>query len=249
MAQPQFEVIKHFILNKIEQGAWVPGDGVPSENALAEQFCVSRMTARRALSELTDAGVLQRVRGAGTFVAEQLPTGSFLEIQSIDDEIKQRGHTHRARVLALESLTVDQTLHAWLQLEEGEQCYYSKVLHFENDVPIQLEERFINRALVPEYLAQDFSLVTPSKYLSSIVPLSEADHWIEAVRAEDDVHRLLKIKKTTPCLKISRRTYTQKGYALNSKPQTARTQKNTIVNFAMLYHPGDRYRLGGHLNY
>ena len=241
MPKPQFEVIKNFILKRIEHGKWRPGDGVPSENVLAEKFAVSRMTARRALSELTDSGVLERVRGAGTFVAEQLPTGSFMEIQSIAQEIAARGHRHRAEVIALEKCKVDCNIKKMLHLEHSDICAFSRVLHFENDIPIQLEERYINTTLVPDYLNQDFSQITPSEYLSTITPLSEADHWIEAVFCQNDISNLLKIKKTTPCLKISRRTFTRK----NNTPKS----KNEIVNFALLFHPGDRYRLGGHLNY
>ncbi|VUD51785.1 Mannosyl-D-glycerate transport/metabolism system repressor MngR [Thalassocella blandensis] len=246
MNQPQFEVIKRFILKKIEQGTWRPGDGVPSENALSEKFSVSRMTARRALSELTDSGVLERVRGAGTFVAEQLPMGSFLEIQSIAREITARGHRHHAEVITLESRKIDakikNLLHLdLLHLDSAATCAYSQVLHFENDVPIQLEERFINTRLVPDYLKQDFTQITPSDYLSEVTPLSEADHWIEAVSCPKEIHRLLKMKQATPCLKISRRTFTRK--------QSTKRHRTDVVNFAVLYHPGDRYRLGGHLNY
>lgn len=241
MPKPQFEVIKNFILKNIEQGCLRPGDGVPSENALADKFCVSRMTARRALSELTDSGVLERIRGAGTFVSEQLPTGSFMEIQSIAKEIELRGHQHRAEVITLELREVDTKIQKLLLLDMHASCAFSRVLHYENERPIQVEERLVNTQLVPGYLEQDFSQITPSDYLSSVTPLSEADHWIEAVPCEGNIHKLLKMKKTTPCLKISRRTFTRK--------HTTRKAKNDIVNFATLFHPGDRYRLGGHLNY
>lgn len=241
MSKPQFEVIKTFILRRIERGVWRPGDTVPSENTLAEQFTVSRMTARRALSELTAIGVLERVRGAGTFVAEQLPTGSFLEIQSIAKEIALRHHEHRAEVLKLESRKADPFIQKLLHLELGDNCFYSQVLHYENKRPIQLEERFINATLVPDYLKQDFTKTTPSDYLSDVTPLSEADHWIEAVQCPREFYALLDMENTVPCLKISRRTFSRRGNSSRSK--------NTIVNFAFLYHPGDRYRLGGHINY
>ena len=104
MAAPRYEVIKKHIVSKVEKGLWLPGHTVPSENQLAEKFAVSRMTARRAVTELTEAGVLTRVQGSGTFIAEQLPTGSVLEIRTIDAEILDRGHTHRAEVLTLNAI-------------------------------------------------------------------------------------------------------------------------------------------------
>jgi len=214
---------------------------VPSENQLAELFDVSRMTARRALNELTQAGVLERIQGAGTFVAEQLPTGSLLEIRNIADEITERGHRHQADVITLASRRTKVENQALLRLNIGDTYWYSQVLHLENGEPLQLEERFVNAAIVPDYLEQDFTQITPSAYLTNITPLSEADHWVEAINAEREICSVLKMKKQQPCLKISRRTY--------SHNQGRRNKKLNIVSFAYLYHPGDRYRLGGHLNF
>jgi GntR family histidine utilization transcriptional repressor len=241
MSKPRFEVIKQHILGHIEKGSWLPGDNVPSENQLAEQFSVSRMTARRALTELTGSGVLERIQGAGTFVATQLPTGSLLDIRNIAEEINERGHSHHARVLCLEARKADKQVQHMLTINIGDRYWFSRVLHFENDSPIQIEDRFVNAAMAPEYLHQDFSAITPSAYLTQVTPLSEADHWIEATQLDAELCALLKMQKTQPCLKISRRTYTYKN--------TIKNKRLEIVNFAYLYHPGNRYRLGGHLNF
>lgn len=242
MAKPRFEVIKSHVLNKINKGQWKPGDAVPSENQLAERFSVSRMTARRALSELTESGVLERIKGAGSFVAERLPTGSLLSIRNIADEILERGHTHNAEVLKLASQTVTEQNRHLLALPVDTKIWYSRVLHYENGTPIQLEDRFVNADLVPDYLTQDFTQQTPSAYLSQISPLSEADHWVEAVLLPTELRQHLDMPKSQPCLKISRRTYSQRLSSAGKKSAQ-------VVNFAYLYHPGDRYRLGGHLHF
>ena len=241
MSAPKFLQIKQHIVSKVEGGRWLPGDPVPSENQLAEQFSVSRMTARRALTELTEAGVLARSQGAGTFVADQLPTGSLLEIRNIADEIRQRGHEHSAQVMALETRLVDES--QLPQLGFSGEVFFSRVLHCENDQPLQLEERYVNPALVPEYLAQDFTLQTPNAYLNEVCPLSEADHWVEAVLLSGQKAKWLAMDKTQPCLKVTRRTFGR------VKPTNKRTNKSKtgVVSFALLYHPGSRYRLGGHL--
>ncbi|MBU2864675.1 UTRA domain-containing protein [Reinekea forsetii] len=244
MATPRFEVIKKHIIGYIEQGDWRPGDAVPSENQLAEQFEVSRMTARRALTDLTEAGVLERVQGAGTFVAEQLPTGSLLEIRNIADEIHERGHKHIAKVICLEQRTVTEAETKLIGLPVGAAFFYSQVKHIEEDTlghqeVIQLEERYVNSEVAPDYLQQDFTQITPSAYLTSVSPLSQADHWVEAILAPTNIEQKLEISTGTPCLKLSRRTY--------SFRQNPSTKQKFIVNFAVLYHPGPGYRLGGHL--
>jgi GntR family histidine utilization transcriptional repressor len=244
MSTPRYEVIKQHIIAHIEQGNWRPGNSVPSENQLAEQFAVSRMTARRALTELTESGVLERIQGAGTFVAEQLPTGSLLEIRNIADEIHERGHTHIAQVITLEARTASEAEAILIGLPVGSPYFYSRVRHIEQDTlgkqeVIQLEERYVNADVAPDYLLQDFTQITPSAYLSSVSPLSQADHWVEAILATPEIEALLEIPQGTPCLKLSRRTYSYR--------ENAAKKQKFIVNFAVLHHPGPRYRLGGHL--
>ena len=73
MLQPRYQVIKNHLLEQIEAGVLVPGTRVASENQLSQQFQVSRMTARRALKELSDAGYLFRSQGLGTFIADARP--------------------------------------------------------------------------------------------------------------------------------------------------------------------------------
>ena len=92
MSVPKFAQIKEFILENIRSGAWQENHRVPSENELTNQFKVSRMTARRALSELTDAGILTRSQGLGTFVASFKSQSSLLEIKNIADEVKARSN-------------------------------------------------------------------------------------------------------------------------------------------------------------
>ncbi len=244
MSVPRYEVIKQHVVSQVEDGHWLPGDPVPSENQLAEDFSVSRMTARRALTELTEAGVLERTQGAGTFVAEQMPTGSLLEIRSIDDEIHERGHRHIAKVISLTAKKSTKHVAAQLGVEPGSEIFYSKIVHFEENTQglrsaIQIEERYVNQVFAPDYLLQDFEAITPSAYLTSISPLSEADHWVEAVMPNADIRKHLAINAKMPCLKLSRRTFSFRNKSSKKIKQ--------CVNFAVLYHPGDNYRLGGHL--
>jgi GntR family histidine utilization transcriptional repressor len=233
MAKPRYTEIKEHIIRRIDTARWKAGDRVPSENELATEFAVSRMTARRALQELGEQGLLVRTQGLGSFVADARPMSSLLAIRSIDEEIAARGHQHRAEVLRLEAIPAERTEALLLGLDEGAPVYHSVLLHWENEQPLQYEERFVNPRFGPDYLAQDFTRITPSHYLSAISPLTEADQTIEAVNVDAAVSQALRIKRSEPCLKLSRRTWCQRG----------------IVNIATLYYPGSRYRLGGHLNF
>ena len=233
MSTPRYTVIKDHIIRRIDNRRWKAGDRVPSENQLASEFEVSRMTARRALQELGEEGILVRTQGLGSFVADARPRSSMVEIHSIDQEITARGHHHRGQVLKLEEVRADKNTALLLGLDEGAAIFHSVLVHWENDKPLQYEERFVNPRFGKGYLDQDFTHMTPSSYLSGISPLTEADQSIEAVSVDAAIAGSLKIKRSEPCLKVNRRTWCQRG----------------IVNIANLIYPGSRYRLGGHLNF
>ncbi len=229
----KYIVIKQHICQKIESGQWPQHYKVPSENELTQQFSVSRMTARRALQELTEQGILIRAQGSGTFVATFKSQSSVLEIRNISDEINERGHQHHAKQLMLKSIAVTEEVAILLNLKTNEHVFFSQVLHFENDQPIQLEQRYVNAELVSEYLLQDFTKTTPHEYLSAVAPLTEATHEIEAILATTDICQLLNISDSTPCLQVKRRTWSSKG----------------VVSLAILTAPGNKYRLGSHLTF
>lgn len=233
LVQARFVQIKSALLDKIESGEMRPGDKVLSENKLAASFGVSRMTARRALSELVVEGILARSQGVGTFVCDSRPMSSILEIRSIDDEIIQRGHRYSNKVIGVDRIYASEQQSVWLGVAANSLVFRTKVVHMENELVIQLEDRLVNPVLAPQYIEQDFTHTTANHYLSKVAPLTQADHSVEAITPNKALAQILEIDIAQPCLKICRRTSSNKG----------------IVSYARLYHPGNRYRIGGHLDF
>lgn len=232
MTGPRYAIIRDAIRGRIAEGSLAPGDRVPSENELAAEYCVSRMTARRALRELAETGVVLRSQGLGSFVADSRPMSSVTQIRNIAEEIALRGHRHSCRVLALDSREATPAQAARLGLPAGATLYHSVIVHLEDDLALQHETRWVSPAMAPDYLRQDFTATTPSAYLSAVAPLTEAEQTVEAVLPAADVAQALAIAQGTPCLRINRRTFSERG----------------VVSIASLVHPGDRYRLGEHIN-
>ncbi|MTI13658.1 histidine utilization repressor [Sansalvadorimonas verongulae] len=232
-AVPRYKVIKQYIRDNIEGGSWPVSSRVPSENQLCEQFSVSRMTARKAVDELTQEGLLVRSQGLGTFVAELQPQSPLLEVRNIADEIHERGHNHSSEVLSLEEIPASETVAISLELPETSPVFHSIIIHYDNGRPLQREERYVNPRFAPDYLKQDFRVQTPSAYLSRVAALTAATHVVEAVLPTQDIADSLVMESHAPCLRIIRRSWCDKG----------------VVSLAKLIHPGDRYRLGGHLSF
>jgi GntR family histidine utilization transcriptional repressor len=143
--------VKKFVTEQISKGALKPGARVPSENELVRHFGLARMTVNRALRELASEGVLERVAGSGTFVAEQRVHAHPLEVHSIADEIRARGHEYRARVVTLESVAAPPEVAERCGVRPGTKLDHSIVVHYESAAPLQIEDRYVNPAVIPGY--------------------------------------------------------------------------------------------------
>jgi len=226
---PIFQQIKDYLVGEIASGRWKEGELVPSEQALVRQFGVSRMTVNRAVRELTAEQVLVRRQGSGTYVAPQKYQGTLVEIRNIADEIRARGKLHTSRVLALEARNADDTLAAEFDLEPDATLFHSLIVHFENEAPVQLEDRWVNPVCAPAYLEQDFSRITPNEHLMATAPLQGATYTIEAQPAPEEEARLLAVKAGAPCLVLHRRT----------------TSAGRVASVATMWHPGHLARFTG----
>jgi GntR family histidine utilization transcriptional repressor len=207
-AGPLYEKVKTYILDHIGKGSWGQDERLPSEHDLVSTLGVSRMTVHRALRELTSDGHLIRIQGVGTFVAPPKPQSTLIEIVDTASEIRARGGRHRADVILLENLPPSAELLAAFDYGTRKAVGHSVVVHFENDVPVLIEERFVNSDLVPEYAQQNFSTITTYDYLQKSTPLTEVEQVIAAISADDETARLLALEAGTPCLLLHRRTWT-----------------------------------------
>jgi GntR family histidine utilization transcriptional repressor len=102
-------------------------------------------------------------------------------------------------------------------------------VHFENNRPMQLEERYVRPSLAPDYLKVDFTRNTAHDYLIGVAPLQEAEHLLRATMPDERTRKLLAMKHDEPCLLVIRRTWTA----------------GQIASVARLYYPGSRYEMSG----
>jgi GntR family histidine utilization transcriptional repressor len=227
--EPLYRKVKRHILERIAARALREGAQVPSENELTRELGVSRMTAHRALRELTAEGVLRRVQGAGTFVAASKPESALFEVRNIAEEIAARGGRHSAEVLQLgiERATTEEAIA--LEVKPGTRLFHSLLLHREDGLPVQIEDRHVSPAFAPNYLKQDFTRSTPNEYLMALRAPDAVEHAVESILPDRRQQRLLDISAGEPCLLLTRRTWCQ----------------GQVVSRARLLHPGRRYRLAG----
>lgn len=229
-AKPMYQQLKDLIIGRISNGELRPQDRVPSENELVEAMNVSRMTANRALRELTDEGYVDRIAGRGTFVSDFRSQSHVLEVQNIAREIESRGHTHSCQVIQQSRQHARGEIAKALHVEQGTDVFHLLLVHHENGAPIQVEDRHVLADFAPNCLEQDFEKTTPSAYLTSVAPLQEAEQVVRAQNPNAAVRQRLHMDEDEPGLVVIRRTWSR------GRP----------VTFARLHHPGSRYELAGH---
>ena len=174
--------------------------------------------------------MLSRVAGLGTFVADLRATGHPLQIRNIATDIQERGHAYRAEVLSLARVEMPAEIRARLRLgTRVRHAFRSVVVHFEDNVPLQVEDRYVNPAVAPDYLAADLTTTTAHEYLMRVAPLERVQHVVRAVPPEARVRQLLALGANEPVLLIERTTWS----------------RSLPASFASLHHAGSRFELRG----
>ncbi|HEY2179393.1 MAG TPA: UTRA domain-containing protein [Caulobacteraceae bacterium] len=190
----------------IRSGAWPPGHRIPFETELAARYACSRATANKAVQALAAAGLVERRRKAGSFVARPPIHAGVLAIPDIEAAILARGEAYGFRQkswkLARPGGTAEEALlgapHHMLEL---------KGVHFAGDAPFAFEHRIINLEAVPEAADVDFTGASPGAWLLSHVAWSEARHEIAAVNPDLEAAEALRIAASRACLAVKRWTW------------------------------------------
>jgi GntR family histidine utilization transcriptional repressor len=225
---PLYQQIKNTIQHKIRSGDWRSGKKLPSENELVDALGVSRMTIHRALRELTQDGLINRVHGVGSFVADAPRHASLIELKDIAIEIEQNGKRHSSQVLVLASEAASAEIAIRMQVAAGKQLFFLNAVHSQDDIPIQLESRYVNPDFMPNFLQQDFTRATSTSYLLKQFHPDEMEHIVRAVMPNEQTRKILLIERSEPCLQLSRRTW----------------KNDQVVTYVTMTYPSSRYDLG-----
>jgi len=204
------QIISH-VVGRIISGEWKPGDRIPSEHALTVMLGVSRMTVHHALRDLAGRGFLVRRAGSGTFVAE--PSAYVTEYRHLDiiDEVTKRGGLYRGEVLRRELRRASTVEAAAFEIDNQASLFHAMILHYENDAPIELEDRLIAPRFLPDAMAIDLTRQTMFSRLMLVRPHREGSEALRAITGSPGEVELLGVDTGTPLLEVVRRTWSPEG--------------------------------------
>lgn len=207
MTRPLHERIRSDFEARILAGDLVPGDRLPIEQDLMRHYGCSRMTVNKALSSLSTAGLIDRRKRAGTFVARPRVHSMVLDVPDLAAEVRERGqdYSYIPLVRALREADPDNPEEALLA-GRGKLMQLDG-LHLADAIPLAAEYRLVSVAAVPGIVDAELDAVPPGSWLLQHVPWTEADTRISALSASPETARLLHVAPGTACLCVERRTW------------------------------------------
>lgn len=140
---PAYYQLASSLREKIMGGELRAGDRIPSEEELAGEHGLSRMTVRRAISMLSDEGLLRGERGRGTFVIEPRMDGGLFLIPDFHEEMRSQGIDTRARLLGVNVVKAGRTPAERLGLKRGRQVLYMERVMEGDGEPMVFDRKFI----------------------------------------------------------------------------------------------------------
>lgn len=151
--QPRYRTIEQALRERI--AVLRPGDALPSDSALCSEFGVSRMTARSAMHRLAEEGLVVRVPGRGSFVAEPPSHRRADRLVSFSSEMARRGKVPTSVIVSREIRPASAASAAELQLRPGEPIVYLRRVRCADGEPIALETTLLSGRLSPTVMAAD----------------------------------------------------------------------------------------------
>ena len=167
--------IQEDLRRRIVDGTWQPGELIPSEEQLAQEFQCARATVNRALRGLADTGLLDRRRRAGSRVATEPSRYATLKIDIIRLEIERRGASYRHVLIESAHVTAPERVQYRMKLDGDAKLLFVCSLHMADEAPIIYEERWLNPMVLPGILDMDFSKISVNEWLVRNVMFTRGD--------------------------------------------------------------------------
>lgn len=225
---PFYQQLKDILLESIREDALQPGDRLPSERELGERLGVSRLTVRRALNDLINAGWLFTQPGKGTYVRDAKLEQGIQQLVGLSEDMKRRGYAVTSQVLQVTVLPASGKTAKTMKLAPQEEVVLLERLRSVDGQPLSIERSYLNHKLCPGIAQHD---LTTSLYRilreNYGLNIPKAEQTYEAVTAGRRESQLLGIPEGAPLLLSERVAYTDTG---------------GVIEYGVAWYRGDRYK-------
>ena len=228
-AAPMYDQLRRLIIDSIGEGKLVAGDLLPGEHRLCEQYGISRTVVRQALAQLEQEGVVERVKGKGTFIAHPRTSESLVHsLVGLYEDVERRGGHVRSDVLRHETELADGEIADALEVPVGTRVVVLSRLRHVDGEPWSLSTTWMPESVGIVTLGADLEEGSLYSLLAS--------HGIRAT------HGVRSAEATVASAEQGRRLNVAPGSALLRLRSVSRGEDGTPIEFFVAYHRGDRSR-------
>jgi GntR family transcriptional regulator len=180
-----------------------PGTAAPSERELVARFGVARMTVRQALDTLVSEGLLERIPGRGTFVAQRVePVG---RITSYTEDMRRRGLLPESQTLLARREQAGPGVARALEISTGDAVIHWKRLRRADQRLVCVEDAYLNEVLLPGFLQSGMPTSLYDALEARGLRPTWAEDAIQADAASREEAELLEVPVGSPVLRLARR--------------------------------------------
>ncbi|MEP0520260.1 MAG: UTRA domain-containing protein [Hyphomicrobiales bacterium] len=219
--------IKTEVERRIAERIWQPGDMIPNEATLAKEFGCARATVNRALQALSDEGMLDRKRKAGTRVALNRVAKATLDISVTRLDVEQRGAVYSHKVLEQKTAVPPKLILSRFGLGSDTTLLHLRSLHLSDGNPFLYEDRWINPNSVSGIESVDFHQMSANEWLVQNVPFTTGDISFSADNANSEEAKILDARVGAAIFIVNRTTW---------------DGRNPITSVRLAYAPGFKMR-------
>ena len=210
--KPLYQQLRDILIDAIDSGKWGPNEQIPSENTLSTTYGLSRMTVRAVLTDMVKEGLLYRVQGKGTFVAEKLVTLSPSYI-GIREQLEQMGYEVTTKIIDCGLTPCIGTIAKSLNLPSGSSVFMIKRVRYVKGEPLSIHISYVNPIysahLTPEALEKEQLCVLLTQHYG--LTKKQVDETLESVLALNEEAELLNVEKGDPLLLLRDILYGEDG--------------------------------------
>lgn len=219
---------------KIESGVYPENSTIPSESEIQNMFNVSRITVRRAITDLENDGYVKKKKGLGAIVLKRKRYKDLFEFKSYSDEAKDKGEIPGNIIIACKEVEASVRVSEMLQIEPGDKVCYLKRLRLRNGRVTALHETYISLEFGFRITNDDFNANTSlyEFYEEHGIELGYANETIEVKMPNHNLRTEMFMTQNEPIFYRERITYD-----INGKP----------IEFSQNNNKAEQYRYALHM--
>ena len=210
--KPFYVQIQEYLADLILSGKLPPETKIQSEREISEDLGVSRMTVRRAVTELVNEALLIRKHGSGTYVAKPKITYESQELIDYMQAMQSHNINTSNQVLEFGEVVASRRLAERLEVEIGHPLYHVVILRFANCIPVILERSFISCSKCPNLEEWDLEKSSIIDLLGKIykMKIERVVQTVEAIAASEEIAQQLRVNEGFPLMQLQRILYSAK---------------------------------------